>query len=85
MTVPNNGKVLSTPSPKEIFLTVNEEFISLLFFAIQTPSKYWILSFLPSVVLTPTLTTSPGKKSGISFQKEFFSHYAGLSLLSFSF
>ena len=35
-----NAKVLSTPSPNEIFLTVNEEFISLLFFAIQTPSKY---------------------------------------------
>ena len=35
-----NGKVLSTPSPKEIFLTVNDEFKSLLFLAIQTPSKY---------------------------------------------
>ena len=33
-------KVLSTPSPNEIFLTVKEEFISLFFFAIQTPSKY---------------------------------------------
>ena len=57
---PYNGKVLSTPSPKEIFLTVNDEFKSLFFFAIQTPSKYWILSFLPSVILTPTFTTSPG-------------------------
>ena len=27
--VPNNGKVLSTPSPKEIFLTVKDEFRSL--------------------------------------------------------
>ena len=34
------AKVLSTPSPNEIFLTVNDEFISLFFFAIQTPSKY---------------------------------------------
>ena len=40
ITVPNNGNVLSTPSPKEIFLTVNEEFKSLFFFAIHTPSKY---------------------------------------------
>ena len=38
--VPNNGKVLSTPSPKEIFLTVKDEFRSLLFLAIHTPSKY---------------------------------------------
>ena len=40
ISVPYNGNVLSTPSPNEIFLTVNEEFIFLLFFAIQTPSKY---------------------------------------------
>jgi hypothetical protein len=40
INVPYNGKVLSTPSPNEIFLTVKEEFKSLLFFAIQTPSKY---------------------------------------------
>ena len=60
ITVIRHGKVLSTPSPKEIFLTVNDEFKSLLFLAIQTPSKYWILSFLPSVILTPTFTTSPG-------------------------
>ena len=60
ISVPYNGKVLSTPSPNEIFLTVNDEFKSLLFFAIQTPSKYCILSFFPSVILTPTLTTSPG-------------------------
>ena len=38
--VPNSGKVLSTPSPKEIFLTVKDEFRSLLFLAIHTPSKY---------------------------------------------
>ena len=35
-----NAKVLSTPSPKEIFLTVNDELISLFFFAMHTPSKY---------------------------------------------
>ena len=35
-----NAKVLSTPSPNEIFLTLKEEFISLFFLAIQTPSKY---------------------------------------------
>ena len=61
------AKVLSTPSPNEIFLTVKEEFMSLFFFAIQTPSKYWILSLLPSVILTPTFTISPGKKGGIFF------------------
>ena len=60
ITVPYNGKVLSTPSPKEIFLTVKDELRSLFFLARQTPSKYWILSFLPSVILTPTFTTSPG-------------------------
>ena len=40
ITVPYSGNVLSTPSPNEIFLTVNEEFKSLFFLAIQTPSKY---------------------------------------------
>ena len=40
ITVPNNGNVLSTPSPKEIFLTVNDELMFLFFFAIQTPSKF---------------------------------------------
>ena len=40
INVPNKGKVLSTPSPKEIFLTVKDEFKSLLFLAIHTPSKY---------------------------------------------
>ena len=35
-----NANVLSTPSPKEILRTVNDEFISLFFFAIQIPSKY---------------------------------------------
>ena len=40
ITVPNKGNVLSTPSPKEIFLTVKEEFKSLFFLAIHTPSKY---------------------------------------------
>jgi hypothetical protein len=40
INVPYKGKVLSTPSPKEIFLTVKDEFKSLLYFAIQTPSKY---------------------------------------------
>ena len=40
INVPYNGNVLSTPSPNEIFLTVNEEFKSLFFLAIQTPSKY---------------------------------------------
>ena len=55
------AKVLSTPSPNEILRTVNEEFISLFFFAIQTPSKYWILSLFPSAILTPTLIVSPVK------------------------
>ena len=40
ITVPYSGNVLSTPSPNEIFLTVNEEFKSLFFLAIHTPSKY---------------------------------------------
>ena len=40
INVPYKGKVLSTPSPKEIFLTVKEEFKSRFFLAIQTPSKY---------------------------------------------
>ena len=34
--------------------------MSLFFFAIQTPSKNWILSLLPSTILTPTLIVSPG-------------------------
>ena len=40
ITVPYSGNVLSTPSPNDIFLTVNEEFKSLFFLAMQTPSKY---------------------------------------------
>ena len=40
ITVPYSGNVLSTPSPNEIFLTVKDEFKSLFFRAIQTPSKY---------------------------------------------
>ena len=40
ITVPYKGNVLSTPSPNEIFLTVNDELRSLFFLAIQTPSKY---------------------------------------------
>ena len=31
----------------------------------QTPSKYWILSLLPSTIFTPTLIVSPGEKSVI--------------------
>ena len=42
----------------EIFLTVKEEFMSLFFLAIHTPSKNWILSLLPSTILTPTLRVS---------------------------
>ena len=34
------AKVLSTPSPNEILRTVNEEFISLFFLAIQPPSIF---------------------------------------------
>ena len=67
-----NAKVLSTPSPKVIFLTVNEEFKCLFFFEIHTPSKYWILSLLPSVILTPTLTMSPGKNLGNFFLDKIF-------------
>jgi len=67
-----NANVLSTPSPKEILRTVNDEFISLFFFAIQTPSKYWILSLFPSTILTPILIVSPAKKSGIFFVDKIF-------------
>ena len=42
------GKTLSTPSPKDIFLTVNEELRPLFFFLIQTPSNAWIRSLVPS-------------------------------------
>ncbi|SVE41636.1 uncharacterized protein METZ01_LOCUS494490 [marine metagenome] len=34
------ANVLSTPSPNEILRTVNDEFMSRFFLAIQTPSKY---------------------------------------------
>ena len=80
-----SANVLSTPSPNEIFLTVNEELMSLFFFAIQTPSKYWILSLFPSVILTPTLITSPGKKSGNFFLPRFSLRSLCLFLQYFSF
>ena len=67
-----NANVLSTPSPNEILRTVNDEFISLFFFAIQTPSKYWILSLFPSAILTPTLIVSPVKNLGIFLLLKFF-------------
>ena len=66
------AKVLSTPSPNEILRTVNEELRSRFFLAMQTPSKYCVLSLYPSAIRTPILTVSPAKNSGIFFFAKIF-------------
>ena len=62
-----NGKILSIPSPYEIFLTVKEEFKPEFFLAIQIPSKACILDLSPSRTLTFTFIVSPALKFGIFF------------------
>ena len=63
----NIGNTLSTPSPKDIFLTVKDELRPLFFFPMQTPSNACILSRVPSRTFTLTLTVSPGWNCGIFF------------------
>ena len=70
----NKGKILSTPSPYEIFLTVKLSFMPFPPRAIQTPSKAWILSLVPSTTLTSTFIVSPGLKSGICLPELNFSN-----------
>ena len=55
------------------------------FFAIQTPSKYWILSLLPSTIFTPTLIVSPGENSVIFLLAVIFELQLYLYLQCFSF
>ena len=46
--------------------------MSLFFFEMHTPSKYWTLSLFPSTIFTPTLIVSPGEKSTIFFDETIF-------------
>lgn len=47
----DTGKVLSTPTPSEIFLTVKVEVLPWPWRLITSPLKLWILSLLPSMIL----------------------------------
>src|SRR2546428_6672876 len=58
-----SGKILSTPTPAEIFRTVKEELTLPPRRAITIPSKTWILSFSPSRTFTCTRTVSPTEKT----------------------
>jgi ribosomal protein L19 len=59
-------KILSTPTPLEIFLIVKVLSIPPpADIAITTPSKYCILDLSPSITFTPILIVSPDLKFGI--------------------
>ena len=45
------GNILSTPTPEEIFLTVNVSETLPFLLATTTPSKAWILYLFPSIIL----------------------------------
>jgi len=59
-------KVLSTPTPLDIFLTIKDEPKPLFLMESTTPSNGCNLSLVPSTTLTSTTTVSPGEKLGIS-------------------
>ena len=50
------GKILSTPTPLEIFLIIKVSLIPDPFMAMIVPSKTCSLSLMPSFTLTYTLT-----------------------------
>ena len=60
-------KVLSTPIPLDIFLTIKDELRPEFLTDITTPSKACNLVRSPSLTLTETDTVSPGLNDGISF------------------
>src|SRR5947199_368005 len=57
----------STPWPKETLRTVKVEWLPARRRRITAPSKTWILSLSPSLILTCTRTVSPGRNSGRPF------------------
>ena len=59
-------KVLSTPIPLDIFLTIKDEFRPEFLTDITTPSKACNLVRSPSLTLTETETVSPGLNDGMS-------------------
>src|SRR3546814_8156748 len=59
-----SGKTRSTPSPYDSLRTVKEELRPRLRRAMQTPSKAWTRSRVPSTTFTFTRTVSPGAKAG---------------------
>src|SRR3546814_9516375 len=59
-----SGKTRSTPSPDDSLRTVKEELRPRLRRAMQTPSKAWTRSRVPSTTFTFTRTVSPGAKAG---------------------
>ena len=60
------GKILSTPTPNDNFLTVIVLLIPTPLIEIITPSKVWTLSLFPSDTFTLTFTESPDFISGKS-------------------
>lgn len=75
-----SGKTLSTPSPYEIFRTVNVSRTPDPLRAMTMPSKDCILAFPSSMILTCTSTVSPILNSGTSF----FRFFASISFMNFS-
>src|SRR4051794_35754207 len=64
------GNVRSTPTWKLILRTVKVSRTPSPERPMTTPWKTWIRERLPSVMLTPTLTVSPGAKAGMSERSE---------------
>jgi hypothetical protein len=54
------GKVLSTPTPSEIFLTVNVAVLACPWRLITSPLKLWILSLFPSMIYGDIVTCFEG-------------------------
>src|SRR6266550_27965 len=59
-----SGKILSTPTPYEIFRTVKVEREPFETRRMHTPSNAWRRVFSPSRIFAQTLIESPGRNSG---------------------
>jgi hypothetical protein len=75
-----SGKIRSTPTPADIFRTVNISLIPPPRLAMQRPSKAWSRSLSPSRTRTITLMVSPGLNAGMSVRKPSWATAASLSI-----
>ena len=79
------GKILSTPIPLEIFLTVKVELIPDPFLAIQIPLNICILSFSPSRTFTFIESVSPALNSGMSSLRDWAEARSNVLISFYSF